>query len=153
VTVHRVDLVAYLHPVATLEVECSSGTYVRALARDLGEALGCGGTVRRLTRLASGSFRLGESVTLGELADAGPAWCQYLHATDDALLDLPAVIVGPDAARAVQRGQAVEAQGAEAPVARLYTAEGEFLALAEYNTASGRWQPRKVFGARSVNRR
>lgn len=146
VVIHRARLVAWLTPVATIEVECSSGTYIRALARDLGAALGCGATLRRLTRLACGRFGLGSAVKLDELAEAGGAWREFLHPLDEALLDLPALVVGPAEAAALRRGQGVAAPEGKG-WARVYSPEGDIVALAEFDPDGGRWRPRKVFGA------
>ena len=63
-------------PIAIVDVECSAGTYIRALARDLGEPLGCGAYLGALVRTASGGFRLEDAVTfesLREHAGDGPA--------------------------------------------------------------------------------
>ena len=146
VTLYRAGLVAWLHPVATIEVECSSGTYIRALARDLGEALGCGATLRRLTRLASGRFTLGASVDLDELEPEG-IWREHLHAIDEALLDMPAIVVRESEAASLRQGQALAAAPAlGGTLARVYTISGEFLAVAQFDASSGCWHPHKVFG-------
>src|SRR4029078_6094238 len=76
VTVERLELAAGgettdpERPMATLEVRCSAGTYVRAIARDLGEALGCGAYLRALPRTASGPFRLEEAHPLDAVREA-----------------------------------------------------------------------------------
>ena len=67
VTVFRLEVLELQLPHLTLEVECSTGTYVRALARDLGEALGCGAHLQALTRTCVGSFSLEDAVPLDAL--------------------------------------------------------------------------------------
>jgi tRNA pseudouridine55 synthase len=67
VTIHELELSAWNPPELTLNVACSAGTYIRSLAHDLGEALGCGAHLRALVRTASGPFRLEESRTPEEL--------------------------------------------------------------------------------------
>ena len=69
VTIHRLDLVEWDEsdpdrPIAILEVECSAGTYIRALARDLGELVGSGAYLGALSRTSSGPFRLDEAIPL-----------------------------------------------------------------------------------------
>jgi tRNA pseudouridine55 synthase len=64
VTVHRFDITAWDSPVMGFDIHCSKGTYIRALARDLGEALGCGAYLSQLRRSASGSFALSDCWTL-----------------------------------------------------------------------------------------
>jgi tRNA pseudouridine55 synthase len=67
VWIHRLDLVAWISPDATLDVECSKGTYIRALAADLGYALQCGAHLAALRRTASGGFGIADAVTLERL--------------------------------------------------------------------------------------
>jgi len=68
ITIFSLDLSAWDPPEMTLEVACSAGTYIRSLAHDLGEALGCGAHLRSLVRTSSGPFNLESSVTLEGLA-------------------------------------------------------------------------------------
>jgi tRNA pseudouridine55 synthase len=70
VTVHALDVVAVDLPTVDLEVHCSSGTYIRAIARDLGAALGVGGHLTALRRTAVGPFGLDDATTLEELSTA-----------------------------------------------------------------------------------
>lgn len=62
VTVHSIQLLRYQWPVLSLEIECSSGTYIRSIARDLGQLLGCGGLMSRLERTAIGPFHVQDSL-------------------------------------------------------------------------------------------
>jgi tRNA pseudouridine55 synthase len=83
VAIHRLDLLGREGDDLIVEVECGSGTYVRSLARDIGEALGSGGTLWELTRLRSGPFRLEEAATLAVLeAEGEAAWGRVLPATE-----------------------------------------------------------------------
>jgi len=109
VKIFRLELTAWEPPQCTLAVTCSPGTYVRALAHDLGQALGCGAHVAGLTRLASGDFRLEDAVTLEELAQAAAAgrWPDLLHPIDAALTRFPALHLDADTARRLCLGQAV----------------------------------------------
>jgi tRNA pseudouridine55 synthase len=75
VVIHRLDLLAW-HPERgqlELEVHCSAGTYIRSLARDLGEQLGCGGCLAQLRRIGALGFRLEQSVSLESLEPVPPA--------------------------------------------------------------------------------
>lgn len=67
ITIHSIDLRKYAWPLVTFDVTCSSGTYIRALARDLGEKLGTGGLLQALERTAVGSYTLAMAHTLEEL--------------------------------------------------------------------------------------
>ncbi len=68
VTVHRIELLRYEWPVLSLEIECSSGTYIRSIARDLGELLGCGGLMSSLERTAVGAYRVCDSLDPQQLS-------------------------------------------------------------------------------------
>jgi tRNA pseudouridine55 synthase len=137
-------------PQLTIRVTCSSGTYIRALARDLGRRLGCGAHVVALTRLACGSFRLEEAISLEELAQAvaGGRLEEVMHPSDAAVADWPPLILGEDCAWRMTHGQPVAGTGMErGEWARVYSSKGEFLAIARWNQAVGCWQPHKVFVA------
>ena len=106
VEIYTLDLIDWQPPALVLDVECSKGTYIRSLAYDLGERLGCGAHLGGLVRLRSGPFTLDESLTLEELARAleDGTWEQYLYAPDEALLDRLAVIVGPETEKRILLG-------------------------------------------------
>jgi tRNA pseudouridine55 synthase len=138
---------------AVLAAECGKGTYVRALARDLGRRLGCFGHVAALRRLAVGPFGEETMILLEDLqglchrAAAGEAsLADTLMPVETALDDIPALAVsGADAAR-LQRGQAVVMRGRDAPVLRgqvYVTVAGQLLALAEADR--GEIIPKRVF--------
>ena len=107
IEIYVLDLIDWQPPALTLDVECSKGTYIRSLAYDLGERLGCGAHLGGLVRLRSGPFTLDESLTLEELARAleDGTWENYLYAPDEALLDRHAVIVGPATEKRILLGQ------------------------------------------------
>jgi tRNA pseudouridine55 synthase len=105
VVIKALDLVDFdgsdpARPIAVVDVTCSAGTYVRALARDLGAALESGAYLGALTRTASGPFTLDRAVTLDALRDAaaahGPDGIRQLLLPADAGLDaIPAVALTP----------------------------------------------------------
>src|SRR5262245_59612234 len=74
VTIHHLELLDWTAPVATFLVDCSKGTYIRALVRDLGAATGTGAYLSNLVRARSGPFHLCQAITLEELADSGLPW-------------------------------------------------------------------------------
>ena len=148
VEIYRLELTAWQPPECTLELTCSRGTYVRSLAHDLGQALGCGAHLAALTRLASGRFRLEDAVTLEQFTQAAAAqrWPTLLHPLDAALSRFPALRLGADEARRICSGQPVA--GDDLPgegLARVYGPDGDFVALATYDPAAGVWRPHKVF--------
>lgn len=143
IEIYRLELLGWDNPFLTLEIECSHGTYIRALARDLGERLGCGAHVAALTRLKSGRFSLEEAVTLEELETAGLKRC--LLPAEMAVADLPAVILEKGEEKRIRFGQKVKGnpQGGEG-LYKVYSFDGRFLGLAEWDKTAKMWQPRLV---------
>jgi tRNA pseudouridine55 synthase len=143
VTIHALDLVDWDdatvgEPVAIVDVECSAGTYVRSLARDLGEAVGSAAYLGALTRTASGPFTLEGAVDLDVVRAAaadGPAAIAARLLPVDAGLDLPSVTLGPAEIAAIGRGQPIGVPAgaatldAERPI-RLLDDTGRLLAIA-----------------------
>lgn len=152
VEIARLELTEWAPPECTLEVTCSPGTYVRALAHDLGQALGCGAHLTSLARLASGGFRLKDAVTLDAFAQASAQghWSDLLHPIDAALAHFPALHLDAEGARRLCAGQAVTPPqppplGGGGGLARAYGLDGAFLALAIYDPVTKAWRPHKVF--------
>jgi len=144
-----------------LEACCGKGTYVRALARDLGRALGCYGHVEALRRTRVGPFAEDRAVPLAALEERAErashqALMDVLEPVETALCDLPAVALsGPDADR-LRRGQPILLRGRDAPIvegAVYATARGTLVALGE--AARGELKPRRIFNLppRSTGRR
>jgi len=93
VTVRRLERRAYAGGVVWLEVSATSGFYVRALARDLGRTLGCGGHLDTLRRTHAGRFSVAQAMPLAEAERLGPEVLQHVLSPADALDELPAVTV------------------------------------------------------------
>jgi len=111
VVIRRLDLVGRHGDDLTVEVECGSGTYVRSLARDLGEALGTGATLWELARLRSGPFSLDDAATLADLeAEGEEAWTRVLPAAE-MVRGLQAVTLSEPEAALLRTGRAVERTG------------------------------------------
>ena len=147
VTIHRLELLAWEPPVATLEVICSAGTYIRSLAHDLGQAVGVGAHLAALERTASGRFTAAEAVPWERLvaAMADGTWRAYLLPPDLALADYPAVHLDAAGAADVRHGRKVPAapEMAGTTLARAYDPDGQFIAVLERRALW--WQPLKVF--------
>ncbi|TAM74254.1 MAG: tRNA pseudouridine(55) synthase TruB [Chloroflexota bacterium] len=158
VTIHALDLVDWdaaegERPVATFEIRCSAGTYVRALARDLGEALGCGGYLVGLTRTASGPFTLAAAHPLEAVRAALAAGRarQVLLPPETGLDPLPEFPVTADELAALARGQVVRPHGPadgsasnrpDGSVVRVVGPDGRLAAIARLQ--AGRLHPQKV---------
>jgi tRNA pseudouridine55 synthase len=154
VDIHRLDLVEIPdHDHTVFEAECGKGTYVRALARDMGRLLGCRGHVSSLRRTRVGPFTEQDMIPLERLealchrAAAGELnLAQALLPVETALDDIPALAISKADAARLQRGQAVLMRGRDAPVFRgmvYVTASGQLIALAEVDR--GEIVPKRVF--------
>jgi tRNA pseudouridine55 synthase len=142
VTVHELTVVHFTPPDVRLRVHCSSGTYVRALARDLGEVLGVGAHLTALRRTAIGGFDVTDALLPADLSDAeklADAWIDPLSA----LGDYPRVEVDAAGVTAIGHGQAVPVAGAVdgGPTAAAH--EGSLVAVGEVRHET--FLPRKVF--------
>lgn len=108
VFVERFEVVSIEGDTAKFVVECGSGTYVRSLVHDLGQAIGCGALVDSLRRTAIEDFTLEESVTLEALTEAGPdKFTDSLLPMVDAMTDWPIMFVEKSALTWIARGQAI----------------------------------------------
>ncbi len=147
VYIHEVSITDWAPPFVTLDILCSKGTYIRALAHDLGEALGCGAHLAALTRLASGPFRLEQAVSLDDLAVAfreGRA-AMFLYPLAEALADFDMIAMDGAAAGRIRSGQAVQGPAAQpGALAMAVSPAGEPLAVVRCESPDGRWQPIKV---------
>jgi len=151
ITVHHLEVLEWAPPEVVVDVHCSSGTYVRSLANDLGEKLGTGAYLVGLRRTKSGRFSLRDAVPLRKLQESFNAgdWYQYLIPAAEALGDWPAVELNPDDVEGIRHGHRVKAgPDAQPGMVRGVSTQGELVALMELVTGEDNvsaWQPRKVF--------
>lgn len=153
VIVDRLELVDASDPDhGVFECECGPGTYVRALARDMGRVLGCLGHVTALRRLRVGPFAEEDMISLEDLEDlshkgAGrEALLEVLRPVETALDDIPALAIGSAEAARLKRGQPVIMRGRDAPVLHgtiLVEFRGTPIALVEM--CQGALKPKRVF--------
>jgi tRNA pseudouridine55 synthase len=148
VEIHRLSLIDIPDPDhAVLSAECGKGTYVRALARDMGRVLGCFGHVSALRRAGVGPFGEQDGVSLDRLeaADAA-ALAGLLQPVAAGVQGLPTLSVSRADAARLARGQAVLLRGRDAPIVEgsvaIFT-QGDLIALAE--AAEGELRPRRIF--------
>jgi tRNA pseudouridine55 synthase len=127
------------------EVSCGSGTYIRALARDIGQALGCGAHLILLRRLRIGSFLLTDAVTEQDMqAHASAGTCAaVLQPMDHALANAPEITLDETQTRRLLMGQRIALNASDAALTRVYDPSRRFVAVAEI--ASGVLRPVKVF--------
>lgn len=150
----RLEIVGWQKPVLTLDVACSKGTYIRSLAYDLGRAVGCGAHLGGLVRVRSGPFSLEESITLEELAAACEQGecARYVQPADRALEHYPALHLCAEDELRVRHGNTFTYEIPEQAksLARVYNAQGDFIAIAKWESAKQQWQPTKVFNEKNI---
>jgi tRNA pseudouridine55 synthase len=114
VTIHALDLISTGQDEAVFETRCGKGTYVRAIARDLGRSLGCYGHISALRRTRVGPFYEMDAVTLAELEDPVSSM-EALRRVEAGLMEVPRVVVDSSAAAKLRRGQPLLLRGRDAP--------------------------------------
>jgi tRNA pseudouridine55 synthase len=130
VTIHRIETVSFAGDEAIIEVDCSKGTYIRTLAADIGERLGCGAHLTSLRRTRIDSLDLSSAVALDRLAAMPPVARDLRLAPADALLgDLSRVILDERETVRILHGQGVRHGGEPGSRFRLYGADGAFLGI------------------------
>ena len=121
VTIHAISVVDWQHDALVIDVRCSKGTYIRTLAADIGEALGCGAHLAALRRTASGALRLADAHTLESLAALDEAGRDALLLPADTLLaDWPEVRLGDEDAGRFLSGLRRRLEANDAPCVRVY---------------------------------
>jgi tRNA pseudouridine55 synthase len=170
IEIYGLELLGATPPTFTVQVTCSPGTYVRSLAHDLGQRLGSGACLAGLVRLKSGRFSFEQAVSLERLEEAFQHGQEtdYLLPVDEALLDLPALILSQADTRRIVQGQSIEVlqpptshrsppsrtspsgdeggDNLQSPTeCRAYSSTGDLVAILAYDPAISAWRPRKVF--------
>ena len=149
IMVHGLELLDWDPPEAVIDIQCSSGTYVRSFASDLGEKLGSGATLIGLRRTINGQFSLRDAVSMRRQEEAieNGDWYKYLLPAAEALSDWHTIVLRPEQIDEVRHGHRVQAEPnlEEGLMARAIAEDGELVALMEYDAQTSEWQPRKVF--------
>ena len=146
VTINSLELVDSTEDTATLEAQCGKGTYVRAIARDLGRMLGCFGHVIALRRTRVGPFTEADVTTFEELEASAEAAAQNMRAVEAGLSELPCIVVDRNSAARLRRGQSILLRGRDAPAEgeKVYAAcDGEPVAFGA--VTAGELVPARVF--------
>lgn len=147
INVYSLDILEWDPPEAVVDVYCSSGTYVRSLANDLGKALGTGAHLVGLRRTKSGRFTLRDATPMRRLQEAFDAgnWYKFLIPAAEALADWPMIELDADQVELVRHGHRVPALPEQKGWARGVSTQGDLVALMEVDEETMEWQPRKVF--------
>ena len=151
VTVHALSLEEWRGNLLELTLSCSHGFYVRTLASDLGDVLGCGAHVSELRRTSVGNYPLDDAVTLEQIeaADSPAERQKFLLPTERVLAHLPEVNLPDNVAFYLCRGRPVRAEsapadGLEQGLVRVYSESAGFLGLAE-RAPDGKITPKRLF--------
>ena len=154
VVVYDITLLELQGNVVRVLVACGKGFYMRSLAFDLGQALGCGGHLKSLIRTKSGPFRVENAIALEDAEDAFSSsdWPGILNPPDVVLSSMRAAIVGPKIEDMVRNGRALP-QGLRMPngradeKCRAYSVDGRFIAILTFDATLASWRPEKVFSS------
>ena len=147
INVYSLEVLEWAPPEVVIDVYCSSGTYVRSLANDLGNELGCGAYLIGLRRTKSGKFTLRDAVPLRRLQEAFNAgeWYRHLIPAAEALADWPMVELDADQVELIRHGHRVPGEPDIHGWSRGVSQQGDLVALLEADEETNEWQPRKVF--------
>jgi tRNA pseudouridine55 synthase len=150
--VHKLEIVDWHHPYFNLEIICGKGTYIRSLAQDIGEALGCGAVMNNLVRTRVGPFTLAESITLEQLVEmCGKGYAErYLYPPDYALQSFDALVVNHEQQCSLIHGMPISLESNSPDIkagayCRVYNQDGVFVGMVDYDANNLRWQPHKIF--------
>lgn len=148
VTIHSIQMVTWASPCLTVDVTCEPGTYIRSLAHDLGETLGCGGALAGLRRTRSGRFHVEDGLNPEQLADIYRAGelSNQLHPISTALSELTPVPVDEEQTKRLRNGQPIDGHATHKGAGYALGEDGTVVAILRYE-AQGEWWPEKVFAA------
>ncbi len=141
IEISSISLAKYAYPVMTIDVECSAGTYIRSLASDIGERLGCGGLMSYLIRYRSGSFLLRDSLTLEELSEVKDEIQLHSISPSEAMSSYVEIRADEALMSRVRCGNEFEWAGgsiSEGEIARITDPDGDLAAVGEGVVRNGR---------------
>ena len=151
IEVKSIEVLAYAAPRLNLRIRCSRGTYIRSLAVDLGEVLGCGAYVEELRRLRVGELNLGQAHTIGQLRELAEQdrLDDTLVPVQQALGSLPAFSLDLSESQVFTQGGTMRPAGGESVAGEcaVYGADGQLLGIG--SLAGGALRPLKVFVSRA----
>lgn len=143
VTIYELELLSFEKPDITLRVRCSSGTYIRSLAHDLGQELGCGAYLAGLRRTGVGLLSLQEAAPLQNLT--ADTLADHVQAMDKVVAHMPRLNLSRDEAVNLSHGQRVDVADGEldGELLRAYDDRGEFVGIVSRD--QDKWRAKKIF--------
>ena len=165
IRIHCINVIDWQPPLVSIDVHCGKGTYIRSLAHDIGQSLGCGASLKNLVRLKCGPFDIVNAVSMPQLEDAFHYgyWRHYVYPMDTVLLNWNAVIVSNACEEAIKNGKQLFLDNTGAPAVtdytgqknqkvaprenrcRAYNLNGDLLGVLRFDPETVLWQPQKVF--------
>ena len=154
VVIHDIQILEMDLPRVSMVVSCSKGTYIRTLCHDIGQKLGCGGTMEKLKRTRVSSFSIEDAITIEQLEELKrqDKVGEKVIPVDKVFEHLPAFHVKDKYLYMVKNGNALypnqiveEREAKEGIEARLYDLEEQFYGVYEYDKVNGRMKPVKMF--------
>ena len=150
--IYSLELNSWENPILHIEVTCGKGTYIRSLANDLGQVLGCGAMLKNLERSRCGIFDIKEAITPEHFEEACRVgyWESLLYPMDSILSHWETVIVGEKKAQAIRNGTLISLEEDSilkvgSNYCRAYTWDGTLLSILHFDSEKKQWQPEKVF--------
>lgn len=131
ITIYNIAVESFVETIATITVTCSKGTYIRTLAEDIGNALGCGAHLIGLRRTETAGFKISDAITLEQLiekSEQNASLETFLQPVDAAILNFPAIQLDKNAAFRLTQGQVVKVSDKN-----IQTMAGEVRAYDEVN--------------------
>ena len=152
VLVYEIRLVDWGPPNATVNIVCGKGFYVRSLAHDLGNALGCGGHMKSLVRRRTGPLHLDDAISLDDAVQAieSGRTTDLLNSPDSVLESMPAMVLGQEHLAPTLHGRPLpvgigpDVDSDEERI-RAYSTDGSFVAIMRFDATLRQWRPDKVF--------
>ncbi len=144
ITIYELQFIDYQQNRLTVDVRCSKGTYIRSLAEDIGDVLGCGGSVTKLRRLAVGNFAIEQCYTIEQLQEmSGEQQREILIAVDEPLISMPIINLTEQQAQAIRQGRSLQIDESTEGMVRIYSKQ-VFLGLGEM-IMGGKLAPKKLY--------
>lgn len=154
ITVYSIEILCVQLPRVTVRIRCSKGTYIRTICHDIGQRLGCGAAMEKLTRTRAAGYGLEQAHTLSEIEQLrdGGGIDQILHPIEEVFAQYPALYVTEQAHPMLRNGNGLHAQlftevrpeHYTSPV-RVYDKDGVFSAIYNYHEEKQLFKPEKMF--------